>query len=70
MVRYTKTEKTKSEFTRDKALANADIILGKKGIPVCTNAYHRVSPNRMLTLVEVNNLVSDIVSDSLYYHYG
>ena len=62
---YTKTEKTVKRHTLQKAIDNARIIL--KGKPVCMDSVRRYPENILFTTEELNNVVDQIVTDSLYY---
>lgn len=62
---YTKREKTLKQHTIQKAIDNARLLL--KGKSVCLNATRKYKEGELLTTEQLNNLVDQIVSDSLYY---
>lgn len=66
MINYTPSEKTVKRHTIGKAIQNAEILLnGKCGI--CLDATRKYRDSDLLTTVELNDLVDQIVMDSMYY---
>ena len=65
-IQYTQAEKTERKYLPSFALAQARAIL--KGQSVCVNAMNKYQDDDLLTLEQVNDLVSEMVGDSCYHN--
>ncbi len=64
-MRYTKSEMNDRKYTKEYAFNNAKRLL--KGRSVCVNAIANIPDDKLFTLVEINELVSEMVADTHYY---
>lgn len=68
MITYTNSEKTVKRHTIQKAIDNATILLkGRYGL--CVDALKDYREGDLLTTVELNDLVAQLVFDSEFYAY-
>lgn len=63
---YTISEKTEKKYTIAQAIEVARILCN--GQPVCSNAISGRALNEKITLVELNLLSEEMVSDTYFYN--
>jgi len=63
---YTTTEKTLKKYTAQQIIDISKVQLKGKGC--CTDALHKYPAGTLFTLVQLNEISDEIVSDSYYYN--